>query len=435
MGKDVGEVCRITRNGVSVCVYSNEALHSFHLSLFIRSGSMHETEDESGISHFFEHAAIRNVNRIMDGRLYSLLDERGVEFNASTYSEMTHFFVGGATKNFGFARDVLLKVFSPIILDKAEIEAERARIKAEIRESDERTSLTAFTNGVVHQGTSLARSIAGSLGSVGAISKRRLEEYRKRALVAENIFFYVTGNVSDTDLDSLVSAIEELRLERGACSSNAAPVSRNFGKREQSVHIKNADFTMVRFTFDLDMTSLTLAETDIVYDALLSGYSSEIFTELSERRGLFYDVSGSLERYSNIGTLSFSFEVRSSLLYESVQSAVDVLLSMKRKLLPEGRCMRAAYVDNAYMLYDDPRELNFTFAYDNHIMNAGYAGISQRASAYSEITPVRVRELARKIFTLKNLTFTMKGAKKRTDENRLAEILSFLDSEALSKEK
>ncbi len=423
-----GEEHGITIGGINVYSYRNPSSHGFHLSLFVRAGSMYEQDGESGISHFFEHIAIRNVNKIMNGELYSMLDERGIEFNASTYSEMIQFYVGGASSNFRHGADVLIKIFSPIVLTSDEVFAERMRIKAEIRESDELTSLSAFTSQRVHEGTALSHSIIGTVGSVNKIGKRALDEFRTKTLTAENVFFYITGNVTDEDIEYLKTVIEGVRIPIGKKRLNIAPVSRNFRKRPQEIHIKNADFTMLRLTFDLDMSKISMAEADLIYDILLSGYNSEFFIELSEKRGLFYDASGSLERYLNIGTLSFSFEVRGSTLYESVAGVSEILNRMKNQLLPEQRCMRAAYVDNAYMLLDDPREMNFTFAYDNHIMDAHYSDIDERVSAYSAVTPERIRELARDIFCTENLTFTMKGKAKRTDRERLLDILSSLDA-------
>ena len=61
----------------------------------------------------------------MDGRLYAALDKRGVEFNASTYSEMVQFYISGAKDKFSFASEVIAKIFSPIVLDKQEIDVER----------------------------------------------------------------------------------------------------------------------------------------------------------------------------------------------------------------------------------------------------------------------------------------------------------------------
>lgn len=419
----------LTDNGIEIFGYKNPHLHGFFISLFLRAGSMYESERDNGITHFFEHVSIRNVNKLMGGGLYSALDRNGVEFNASTYSEMVQFYVSGATDKFGFAAEVLSKLFSPIALDSGEIDLERRRIKAEIRESDDRNSLLSFSNRVVHSGTSLERSITGSLGTVSAINAKRLEEYRKRTFTKDNVFLYVTGNYSDSDIEGirkLFSSVGELPV--GEAHNNVAPVSVSHFSRSNEVNIKSSDYTMVRFTFDIDMSKVSVPETDLIYDMLLSGYDSPFFIEMSEHRGLFYDLTGAVERYRNIGELYFSYEVKRQDLEKALSLTVELLNKFKKTVYPDGALMKCGYVDNAYMLYDDSRELNFTFAYDNHVMGLGYASLDERRRAYESVGGEDIKRAANEIFKRSNLTFTMKGDKKKTDSAAIEKILAGLEN-------
>lgn len=414
------------KNGVKIYAYKNPAQHGFQISLFLRAGSMYECEGERGITHFLEHILIRNVAAMMDGRLYATLDANGLELSASTYSEMVQFSIYGSTEKLLLSAEILCKILSPLVLSRADIDAERSRIKAEIRESGDRSSLATFTNSIVHKGTSLAESIAGTVASVNKITLSRLEEYRRAVFTRENVFLYVTGGVSDEDVRTLSECLAAYPLPSAAPRTNTAPVPADFGKRGGGVYIKNGDFTMARFTFDLDMTRVSVAEADLIYDILLSGNNSRLFLELSERRGYCYDVSGNLERYSNIGTLSFYYELREAHLYDAVSCTVDILKELKDRLLAEDECMKSSYVTNAEMLADDVRELNFTFAYDSHIMGLGYSDIAERAEAYRKITPERICEVAREIFRPENLTLTVKGNKRRLDRERLSHVVSAL---------
>ena len=416
-----------TKSGIEVYEYKNTASHGFYISLFLRAGSMYEDKGECGITHFFEHIAIRNINKVMGGELYSELDRRGVEFNASTYAEMVQFYLSGAKDKFRFATDVLSHIFSPIVLGREEIEAERKRIKAEIREGDDNASLLTFSNGIVNKDTSLSRLITGTLSDVNKITAPRLEAYRKKVLSKNNIFFYLTGNYSDEDLEYLVGVLDKIELPLlEHVRENLAPVSENYFKRDGRVHIKNADFTMLRFSFDLDMKKISVPETDLIYDILFSGYSSRFFIEMSERQGLFYDVSGAVERYRNIGELYFSFEVRQKDIYKAAELAVRILSSYKSELLDERSLMKSSYVDNAYLLLDDARDLNFTMAYDNHLMSLCYPSLDERISAYRSITPERIRDVACEIFKPENLTLTVKGKKRDINTSELEKIISSL---------
>lgn len=424
-GDFMEKVCK-AKNGIKIYSYKNPSLHSFFISLFFKGGSMYENAEDSGITHFLEHVSIRNVNKLMSGGLYAELDRLGLEFNASTFSEMVQFYLSGAKINFKRGAEIISKLLSPVILDKNEIDAERKRIKAEIRESDDKNSLSSFTNEITHKGTSLERNIVGSNRSVDKITRRRLENYRKSVFTKENLFVYVTGNFDDGDIDFLSDVISSYELGHGPAHENLAPVPEKFGKRDVAVNIKNADFTMVRFTFDIDMEKISVPETDLLYDILFSGYASRFFMEMSEARGMFYDINGALERYRNIGEMYFSFELREQDLYEAIEISVEILKKMKSEPLSDKQLMKASYVDNAYALFDDAREFNFTFAYDSHVMQLPYRTVQDRISAYQNVSAERIREVACEVFRPENLTLTMKGKVKKTDKSRVEDIIKKL---------
>jgi predicted Zn-dependent peptidase len=169
------------------------------------------------------------------------------------------------------------------------------------------------------------------------------------------------------------------------------------------------------------MTELSSPVLDLIYDSLFGGYNSPFFIRMSEERGLFYDINGSTERYRNIGNLYFSFEVKEKDVYDAVRISVDILNSFKTTELSEKCSMRAAYTRNAELLYDDARELAFTFGYESHVMRLGYKTVSERKAAYEKLSAEDVRQGACKIFLPENLIVTVKGNKKKIDTFRIRE--------------
>ena len=417
------EITRMTANGVAIHAFVNPALHGFFLALYLRAGCLYESEAHAGITHFFEHTAIRNVEKITGGRLYRDLDRAGLDMNATTYSEMVQFYVSGASCHFERGARFLSMLLSPFSLDRAGIDAERKRIKAEIRESDDRSSLATFSNGIVYRGTPLAYSILGTCRTVNAINGACLEAFRRQITTRENLFFYLTGNVSERDIDALAAMIGSYDIPHGVPRLNIAPVPCDFFAREPEVAVKDADYTALRFSFDLDMTKVSVAETDLLYDVLLAGNNSRFYLEMSELRGMFYDIAGSIERYANIGSFYFTFEVKEKEIYEAADMVTDILNDFCAHPIDAADMMKAGYVDNAYLLYDDPREFNFAYAYDNHIGNAGYRTVGDRVAAYRAVTPERLCEVARCVFRPENLVLTVKGNRRRIRVDRLREIV------------
>ena len=423
-GDAMGERLYVTKNGIKIYSYRNEHAHSFFVSMFLRAGSMFERVEDSGITHFLEHIAIRNVNALMGDKLYAILDKYGLAFNASTASEMVQFYVSGSPKNFSMGASILALVLSPIILDSGSISVERDRIKAEIRESDEKNTLAAFSGTLVFEDTSLSRSILGTNKTVSRITKARLERYRQEVMTSGNLFFYVTGNFTDEDISALAREIESKDVPLGERRENIAPVPKGFSKRHPEAHIKNGDFTMLRLTFDVDMAKVKIPALDIIYDMLVSGNNSRLFYELSEKRGIVYDINGFVDKYKNIGIFSFYYEIKEDKIYEALELTLSILTSAKNEIPDEDSCMKAIYVDNAPMLLDDPCELNFTFGHGNHIVGQNFKNIAEQQRAYDEITPEMLRDTMRTIFAPENLTVAVKGKKRKIDKERLDKILA-----------
>lgn len=417
---------RTAKNGIEIYEYKNPNLHGFFISLFLRAGSMYEKKGEEGITHFLEHVLVRNVNKLSGMKLYESLDSEGMVFNASTYSEMVQFYVSGEHKKLMKGAEILKKLFLPIALTSSETDTERRRIKAEIREGDEKNSISAIAASSIFAGTSLSGSITGTLSSVNRITKSRLECYRAEVFTRENVFFYLSGNFSDADADAFEKLVGGLSVGEGRFNDNSAPVPEKFGQRCPEINVKNSDYTAVRFSFDIDMSAVRSVAVDLLYDILLSGYNAPFFIEMSEERGLFYDITGLTEYYKNIGVFHFGFDVSERNLYAAIETAVRILSDFKKNTLPENKCMKAGYTTNAHLLLDDSREYNFTFAYDSHILGLSLPSVERRAELYSGVTPEEIRLAAERIFTPQNLTLTVKGSKKKIDTERIKAILSGL---------
>lgn len=407
-----------TKNGVAVHSYKNPKIASFAISLFIRAGSMYESDTENGFAHFFEHIVFRNINNIMNGRLYETLDRCGLYFNAATYVNYIEFTVSGASRHFEDAAKIISLVLSPFVLPTSEINVEKKRIKAEIREDDE-SSLDRFSDGEVYKGTALARPITGKCPDVDGFGIKKLKAERKRFLTKENIFFYVGGCFKDKDIGLLSSLIEKNEIYSGETFSNVAPVPSGFGRRDCSVVVKNSAVTSVKLSFDVKNDGCTLPEIFCLTDALFAGESCPMYRELSENTGLIYSYDEALSCFENVSFLSVSYDVRADKLMKSLETVIKILAKAK---IDAGRrlgLITPAYTDNAYIMLDSAETICSDFGYYNHILGCRYYSVSDRISAFSGLSEERITSLAQKVFIPDGLVIAIKGNKKKIDTEEI----------------
>ncbi len=424
----VGEQMLLTGNHVPVYSYANPHLHSFCICLYLRAGSLFETDEKNGITHFFEHIVFKNINQKYEGGLYRLLDRLGLEFNGCTYKEFMQFVITGACSHFQEAADIIASVFEPLAVSAEEIATERRRIKSELRESDELHSLDYFTQQIIWEGTNLKNTIGGTFSNLDRIGKNALRQAREELLSVNNLFFYVTGAYSEEDISLLMRRIESYSLGVTApLRRNLAPVPDSFFRRNCQVAVKNSTYYYVRISFDVDTSRYTEAENSLLFDIMFEGESCKIHQELSEKTGFIYSFGSQYERYDNLGNISVYYEVRPADLYTSIEKVIHVCNTMKYELTDELDYVLPPYVDNAGLMLDDAEDFNWNRAYECHILSEHYRTIEDRMDAYKSVTIQRIMEMSREIFRTSNLVVAMKAPKDKADTEKIRLICSKLD--------
>ena len=399
----------VTENNIPIFYYENSALHRFCLTLYVKAGILYEEPDEIGITHFWEHMIFRNINRVLGGEMKQKLDRMGAYFNGCTFKEFVEIKIIAAKEHFIECAEIISKVFEEIDIPKKDFNTERRRIKSEIREDDEKKSIDYIAQKVVWNDTILEKSIAGKKSTLSDFTIEKVREYAKKVLSSNNIFFYVTGAVTEDDIIHLSDMVGKYELVEGQpIRTNVAQIPSKFYKRDGKVKIKKDDYCSIRYSFDFDSKELPKAQIDLLYDILFDGECSKIHEELSEKTGYVYSYSSSLEQHNNIGNMYFSYEIDEKNLIKSVERVINLLKSLKEDIGEALNYVKPTYVDNGDMDLDEPEKLNWIMAYEGHILEQGYEDIDARKKVYNEVTSDEIRYVANKIFQSNNLVVTVK---------------------------
>lgn len=406
--------------------YLNEHLHSFCLCMYVKAGSMYEIKEMNGITHFYEHIVIRNINSLMDGKLYETLDRKGLSFNGTTYKEFVQFYMNGAVSNFREAASIFLELLKPLSLSEKEIDTERKRVIAEIREYKHEKTAEQTLEKKVWKDTTLAYPITGKKTTLEKIGKKELKKFRKEFFSLGNVFVYLTGCISGEDelwfIDKMKSCSLEKKVEE---RKNLAPVPAEFYHRENKVWVVSGKETEVAIAFDIPAGKFTDAELEMFRDFLSFGDCCPVYQELSEKTGYIYSYNDQIERYKNIAVWKLSYEVSAGKLYKALKTTVDILKNAKKGKYHLDY-VQALFRDNADMDLDDVGDLNWNRAYENHILEDYYPDIESKKKAYEKVKDEDMVRLAKEIFTLSNLTLVIRGDKEKIDKKKILDIFGDL---------
>ncbi len=412
-------------NGVNLYALTNENLNGFCISVYIRAGSIYENKNNNGITHLFEHTVFRNIKKKFGDEFYELLDLNGITFSGSTYKEFLCFTVEAPRFGFQFACEVICSIFDSLNPDIREYNAEKERIKLEIRETDEARSVNHFFSKTIWKETNGEKSVSGTLSVIDRISLNKLESFRKDILSGDNCFFYVTGNVDSENLSLLKEKIGNIHFEQTSTERhNIIKQSDYFFNRQGFVKIKNSDYCSLHFGFDIDTQKYSGGIQDLIYKILFTGENSLLYQQLSENNPLIYSFNSKFEQYDNIGNIHFNFEISQDKITESIIRVVNVLCSLK-----QGRFNFEANLNSELANWvcnlDNPYELNWNLAYYNHILKTEPIDYSRdKLGRFSTVTKENITDASKDIFRKDNLTLIIEGKKSKI---QLTEILNILN--------
>lgn len=421
MGEQVYNV-----NGVKICSMLNDNLNSFCLSLYIRAGSLFENSSNNGISHLFEHVVFRNLKSKYDN-FYELLSTHGIDFQGCTYKEFIRFTLNGPSREFNFASQILCAVFDCINLSKIDFENEKRRIKAEIRERDERASLDYLFNKIVWKDTEAEKTVLGYCKVLDSISIRKLNEFKRTCLSKGNSIIYITGNFSEKDIETLKEKISTVDIKKNeSVRTNTITINGDFFNRKCTVNVKDSYWHYVKIGFDIDCSKYCNAVSDMLYAILFKGDKALIYNYLSEENPMIYSYDSVLEQYDNVGNINFKFEVNKNKIEEAITVVVKMLKDIKSGCFNFEANLKAEMY-YAEMEFDRPDDLNWSMAYYNHILKTKPIDYSDELYGRFRITKEQVIDAAKEIFQVKNMTVAIKGNKKKINVKNIEDILKTLD--------
>ena len=326
-------------NGVRVVVFRLPQLATVAVSVFVRSGSQHESARQNGISHFIEHMAFKGT-RTRDCQQVNLDAERlGAEVNAHTDKDHTAFHVRG------LARDALafLRMLGDVVrhgtFPEAELERERQVILNEFAEDEDDAMATAFKlfDRACYGEHPVARPVIGSRANLRRFTRLELVDWVQRQYTGANT---VVGVAGDVDPGQVAAAAQEVfgDMLRGADNVIAAP---DYVGGIRSRRLPGC--SQVHAVLGFPIPALPDEHHAFVVAAALfgEGMSSPLLDRLRERRGLVYHADCSADvrdRYGQFvieastlpGHLDEYFEEVTRLLREHVDGTDPVGLERAR---------------------------------------------------------------------------------------------------------
>lgn len=301
-------------NGVRCLTIPMPQLLTVHVSVFVRSGSQHESKALNGVSHFVEHMAFKGTATRDCQRINLDAERLGAEVNAHTDRDHTAFHMHGLPEHTGAFVQMLADIVRAGSFPQAELERERQVILQEYAEDDDDALSAAFKlfDKTCFGDHPVARPVIGNRRNIERFTRDDLLGYVQRQYTGRNVIVGVAGPV---DPQAVLRAVEEAFAGMPAGEENRVdPPAYVGGMATRRI----AGYSQAHLVLGYPIPALPEPHDAAVVAAALfgEGMSSPLLDQLRERRGLVYHAACS----ADVMPLAGQFVIEASTSAEHVEA-------------------------------------------------------------------------------------------------------------------
>jgi len=275
------------------------------ISVFCNVGSINESGETEGMSHFLEHMLFKGTPK-RPGPTYisKELDSVGAYFNAYTDKDLTCYIVKINSDFFDKGIDILSDMLKNSHFKQGEFDMEKNVVVEEVNRGKDNPSNKVFENAyeIIFKGHPLAHSIGSDEKNIRAYNREKVIKFFEHNYASNNIVISITSNKSFDEIQEVIlnSEFKNYKINNKLTKQHhQLPI-----QRLPRYNIKQDDSEQLHLVLGFPVCSKYHSDRfvlDIINIILAGNMSSRLFVELREKRGLSYTVSIDASYYDTCG--------------------------------------------------------------------------------------------------------------------------------------
>ena len=329
-------------------------VRSAALGIWVRTGSSHESDDNSGVSHFIEHMMFKGTDKRSARQIAEDVDRIGGMSNAFTGKEATCYYIKTLSSNIYQGAEILLDMLTGSAFAEEEMDKERKVILEEIkmiRDTPDEDVIDLISE-LVNGKNAIGRTILGTPESLAGIDRQKLAGYYRREYSRDSIVIAVAGNFDPDRIEALFEkGLGSLNADKPAFAPEIHPYEQKF-----KVRVKDIEQTHLC----LAIPSVPLGDDRyyafVLMNSIFGGsMSSRLFQSIREERGLAYSVAS----MNAFASKSGFFNIYTGVAHEKLEETVKAIKDEIGKLCEEG------VTDDELAMAKEQMKSSFIFGLEN----------------------------------------------------------------------
>ena len=315
--------CQTLKNGLTIIGEEIPYLKSISLGVWVKAGSIMETKENSGVSHFIEHMLFKGTTNRTSKELAREMDNLGGVINAFTSKECTCFYVKLLDEHINIGIDVLSDMILNSRFDERDIKKEKSVILEELKMYEDSPDDLVYDLLLenIYKDHSLGMNILGDRQSLKNLKRESILDYYNEYYVPNNSIISICGNFK---FEEIVKQIEEKFKTWQPKSVDTTTTKPNFNP---CIVKKNKDIEQVNLAINLDAIPMTnnreVYALSVVNNVFGGSISSRLFQKIREEKGLAYSIYSSQTLYEDCGELGIFASTSTENIQEVYKSILE----------------------------------------------------------------------------------------------------------------
>ncbi len=320
-------------NGITILTDYMPHAYSVTVGVWIPRGSRHESKDEYGLSHFYEHLVFKGTENRSALEIARAIEDKGGNLEAYTTRQETGFYAQIERSHLALAVDVIADMLMHPRMDKGEMEKERRVIIEEIHSYDDipEEIVGDVFNAIHFKGCGIAHSITGNIRQVKSLTHRQMLKYKEQVVSEIPLLVCASGKVNHEELVQLCS--EKFRQKK---TNGTIPT--DIYKAHNSVRVvQKQDIAQSNLFWGMSFDRSLMDERarcalSLFNVAMGAGMASRLFQKIREDKGLAYSVYSTADVYRDCTDWGISLATEP----HQLRTALDLSIAETRLFLKRG---------------------------------------------------------------------------------------------------
>lgn len=404
-------------NGITFYGEKISGLRSVTLGIWVKAGSIIETEKENGISHFIEHMLFKGTKRRTYRQIAEEMDNIGGQMNAFTSKECTCYYAKVMDEKLPVATDILTDMFCNSVFEEAEMGKEKGVVLEEIAMSNDNPEDVAHETLAIEyfQGNPLAKTILGPGENVKAFTKGDIQQYMGKYYGGDNVIVVAVGNF---DEESLVAELEE-KLAAVGPGKRVAHKDSLWEPKPSFVTVPK-DVEQIHMTMAMPayhFTDKRKYALSVVANIFGGSMSSRLFQRIREEMGMAYSIYSYPSVYTTEGMLCIYAGMSSENAENVTESVLEEMRRMTREMITQEELYNTKeQLRGNFILGQESTSAKMSAIGKNVLLGGGVKTEEEVLQELADVTLADVEEAIHTAFDERRMTGVYVGNVKNPDK-------------------